>query len=118
MRVVSCAKYLKSMHRLSQIFAGMSCTTSNLNIECLICRSPGNDNTRFVGIVENNAICDMPGSTVKIRCTTHTSFFLYSEDYHQGWMWQLLFNGASHNFQDDRNSCSIICAEICSSIAV
>src|SRR6266852_6066421 len=69
-------KYLKSMHSLSQIFAGMSRTTSNLYIECLICRSPGNDNTCFVGIVENNAICDMPGSTVKTRCTTHTSFFL------------------------------------------
>src|SRR6266487_3906272 len=94
----------------------MSCATGNLDIKCLISCALGDNNTCLVGVVENNSICDMPWCTVKIRCATHPSFFLYSENDHQGWMWQLLFNRTSNNFQNDRYSGSIICAKICSVI--
>src|SRR5438105_2836392 len=64
-----------------------NCATCNLDIKRLICCTPGDNNTRFVGIVENNAICDVPRGTIEIRCATHTSFFLHSENDHQRWMW-------------------------------
>src|SRR5256885_5955255 len=94
----------------------MSCVAGNLDIKRLIRCSFGDNNTRLVRVVENNSICDMPWGAVKIRCATKTSFFLYSENDHQGGMWQTLFNRTSNNFQDNRNPSSIIGSKICSAI--
>src|SRR2546426_1738047 len=96
----------------------MTCATCDLHIERLVCRSPGDNDSRLVGVIKDHTVCDMPCSAVKVRCATQASFLLYGEHNHQGWVWQLLFNSTPHNLQDDCNSGSIISSEISGAIAI
>ena len=78
--VVGRAKDVDSVDGLRQVLAGMAGAAGDLHVERFVGCSPGDDHAWFKGIIEDDAIGDIPVRTIKTCRTTHTRLFLHGED--------------------------------------
>src|SRR6266571_8016297 len=96
----------------------MSGTPCDLYIECLIGSSLGDNDSSLKGVIENDAICDLPGRGIEGSRSLCTYLFLHCEDYDKRWMGQLLLHKAGQYFKNDSDASSIIGPEVGCTVTV
>src|SRR5579859_373841 len=109
---------LDGMGCVGEILARVSGFTSNLHIEGLIGGALRDDHTGLKGIIEDDAIPDLPDRTIELVGSTEARLFLYGEDDDQRRVGELLLYHTLQNFQNDHDPGCIIRAEIRCAVAI
>src|SRR6266568_5167691 len=96
----------------------MSGTPCDLYIECLIGSSLGDNDSSLKGVIENDAIRELPGRGVEGSRSSCTYLFLHCKDNDKRWMWQLLLHKAGEYFKNDSDASSIIGSKVGCTVTV